>query len=152
MLSSLISCTADHVPSRGLLLDLLGRRLRVNFMGRDGYGLRLGLGCRELRVVLSFRCLFGLRGLALGCGRLFRAPGDFSFPGLAGCFVLCLGHLGLRLLVLECLALGCLLSRCCLLRRGPLVCLHLGAGLLGSDDDRLLHLFLLRLAGRLCVF
>ena len=92
-MSLLISCAADHVSGRGLLLDLLGRSLRVNFLGRDGYGLCLGLGCRELRVVLSFRCLFGLRGLALGCGRLFRAPGDFSFPGLAGCLFICLGRL-----------------------------------------------------------
>ena len=33
--------------------------------------------------------------------------------------------------------------------RGPLVCLRLEAGLLGSDDGWLLRLFLLRLAGRL---
>ena len=109
MLGLLISCAADHVPSRGLLLDLLGRSLRINFLGRDCYGLCLGLGCRELRVVLSLRCLFGLRGLALDCGRLFRAPGDFSFPGLAGCLFTCLGRWGLRLLVLDWLALRCLL-------------------------------------------
>ena len=33
--------------------------------------------------------------------------------------------------------------------RGPLVCLRLEAGLLGSDDSGLLRLFPLRLAGRL---
>ena len=118
MLSLLISCAADHVPSRGLLLDLLGRSLRVNFVDRVGCGFCLGLGCRELRVFPSFRCLLGLRGLGLGCGRLFRTPGGFSFPSLAGCFVLCLGRLGLRLLDLDWLALGCLLCRCCLVCSG----------------------------------
>ena len=120
-----------------MVLDLLGRRWSVNFLGRVGYGFCPGLGCRELRVFLSFRCLFGLRGLALGCGRLFRAPGDFSFPGLAGCLFFCLGRMELRLVFLDLLALGCLLSRCC----------RLGAGLLGSDDGGLLRLALLRLAG-----
>ena len=82
-------------------LNLLGRSLSINFLGRVGYGFCLGLGCRELRVFLSFRCLFGLRGLALGCGRLFRSPGNFSLPSLAGCFFFCIGRLELRLRVLN---------------------------------------------------
>ena len=96
-------------------VDLPGRSVGVNFLGRVGYGFCLGFGCHELRVFLGFRCLLGLRGLELGCGQLSGTPGDFSFPSLAGCLFLGLGRLELRLLVLDCLKLGCLLCRCCLL-------------------------------------
>ena len=78
--------------------------MSVNFLGRFGYGFCIGLGCRELRVFLRFRCLFGLRGLVLGCGRLFGTLGDFSFPGLARGLFMGLGHLEHRLLVLGRLA------------------------------------------------
>ena len=97
--------------------------MRLNFLGRVGYGFCLGLGCPELRVFLSFRSPLGLRCLALGCGRLSRTPGGFSYPSFAGCLFLCLSRLGLRLLVLDRLALGRFLCRCCLLcsgRRTPL--------------------------------
>jgi len=109
-----------------LALDLLGHSLSVNFMGRVGYGFCFGLGCLELRVFLSFRCLLGLRGLALGCGRRFRTPRGFSLPGMADCFLLCIGRLEFRHLALDRLALGRFLCRCCLLcsgRRTPLLAL-----------------------------
>ena len=97
--------------------NLLGQSSSAGFPGRVGYGC-LGLGCLELRVFLSFRCLLGLRGLSLGCGRLFCALGGFSFSDLASCFLLGLGRLKLRLLML-----GRFLCRCCLIcfgRRTPL--------------------------------
>ena len=99
-------------------VGVLDRSLCINFLGRFGYGFCLGFGCLELRVFLSLRCLLGLRGLVLGCSRLFRTLGGFGFPSMAGCLFLCLGRLELCLLVFDRLALGRFLCRCCLLCSG----------------------------------
>ena len=59
-------------------LDLLGQSVSVSFLGRVGYGYCLGLEGLGLCVFLSFRCLLGLRGLALGCGFSARLAASAS--------------------------------------------------------------------------